>query len=117
MSVSVGKNYSEDQLVQIFLDNFHQGGKYYAQIASHQAELRRKGKITDQKFLYISYLQDDYQILTAYQVVVRMVRDQIFSRFADIIHWWYVHLVKCLKNYSLWLGCYFSTTLTYQHKN
>ena len=47
-SVSVVKNYSEDQLVHIFMDNFHRGGKYYAQIASHQAELRRKGKITDQ---------------------------------------------------------------------
>ena len=26
LSVSVGKNYSEDQLIHIFLDNFHQGG-------------------------------------------------------------------------------------------
>ena len=34
-SFSVGKNYSEDQLMHIFLDNFHQGGKYSAQIASH----------------------------------------------------------------------------------
>ena len=34
-----------------FLDNFHQGGKYSAQIASHQAELRRGGKYTDQKII------------------------------------------------------------------
>ena len=26
LSVSVGKNYSEDQLMYILLDNFHQGG-------------------------------------------------------------------------------------------
>ena len=43
-----------------FLDNFHQGGKYSAQIASHQAELRREEKLTDQKSLNISSLQTDY---------------------------------------------------------
>ena len=42
-----------------FLDNFHQSGKYSAQLASHQAELRRKGKYTDQKCLNISPLQTD----------------------------------------------------------
>ena len=41
LSVSVGNNYSEDQLMHTFLDNFHQGGKYSAQIASHQAYRRR----------------------------------------------------------------------------
>ena len=35
LSFSAGKNYSEDQLMQIFLDNFHQGVKYTAQIASY----------------------------------------------------------------------------------
>ena len=39
LSVSVGNGYSENQLTHIFLDNFRQGGKYSAQIASHQAEL------------------------------------------------------------------------------
>ena len=34
-SVLVGNIYSEDYLMHIFLDNFHQGGKYTAQIASH----------------------------------------------------------------------------------
>ena len=28
LSVSEGNNYSEDQLMRIFLNNFHQGGKY-----------------------------------------------------------------------------------------
>ena len=37
LSVSVGNSYSEDQLMLTYLDNFHQGGKYSAQIASHQA--------------------------------------------------------------------------------
>ena len=60
LSVSVGNSYSEDQLMQKFMDNFHQGGKYSAQIASHQAELRREGKFTDQKSLNISSLQTDY---------------------------------------------------------
>ena len=43
-----------------FLDNFHQGGKYSSQIASHQAELRREEKFTDQKSLNILSLQTDY---------------------------------------------------------
>ena len=45
LSVSVGKSYSEDQLMHTFLDNFHQGGKYSAQIANHQAELRREKNV------------------------------------------------------------------------
>ena len=51
LSVSVGNTYSENQVMHIFLDNFHQGGKYSSQIASHQAELRKEGKFTDQKYL------------------------------------------------------------------
>ena len=43
-----------------FLDNFHQGGKYSAQIDSHQVELRREEKFTNQKSLNISSLQTDY---------------------------------------------------------
>ena len=35
LSVSVGNSYPEDQLMHTFLDNFEQGGKYSAQIASH----------------------------------------------------------------------------------
>ena len=42
------------------LDNFHQGGKYTAQIASHQAELRREKTFTDQKSLSITSLHTDY---------------------------------------------------------
>ena len=43
-----------------FLDNFHQGGEYSAQIASHQSELIREERFTDQKSLNISSLQTDY---------------------------------------------------------
>ena len=45
--------------MRTYLDNFHQGGKYSAQIAIHQAELRREEKFTDQKSLNISSLQTD----------------------------------------------------------
>ena len=60
LSVSVGNSYSENQLIHTFLDNFHRGGKYSAQIASHQTELRREEKFTDQKSLNISSLHTDY---------------------------------------------------------
>ena len=46
--------------MQTFLDNFHQSGKYSAQLDSHQAELRREGKYPDQNCLNISSLQTDY---------------------------------------------------------
>ena len=46
--------------MHIFLDNFPQGRKCSAQIAIHQAELRREGKFTDQKYLSISSLYTDY---------------------------------------------------------
>ena len=58
LSVSVGNSYSGYQLMHTFLDNFHQGGKYSAQIAS--PEWRREEKFTDQKSLNISSLQTDY---------------------------------------------------------
>ena len=48
-----------DKLIHILLDNFHHGGKYTAQIVSHQEEFRREEKITDQKYLSIKYLQKD----------------------------------------------------------
>ena len=59
LSVLVGKSYSEDELMHTFLDNFQQGGKYSAQIASHQTELRREETFTDQKSLNFSSLQTD----------------------------------------------------------
>ena len=43
-----------------FMDNFHQGGKYSAQIASHQVELRREKKFTDKKSFNFSSLHTDY---------------------------------------------------------
>ena len=42
LSVSAGNSYSEDQLMHIFLDNFHRGGKYTAHIATHKIELIRE---------------------------------------------------------------------------
>ena len=60
LSVSVENSYLEYQMMHTFLDNFHQGGKYSAQIASHQEELSREEQFTDQKSLSISYLQTDY---------------------------------------------------------
>ena len=47
-------------MMHTFLDSFHQGGKYSAQTASHQAELRREEKLTYQKYLSISSLNNDY---------------------------------------------------------
>ena len=44
----------------MILDNFHQSGKYSAQLASHQAEFRREEKFTYQKSLNISSLQTDF---------------------------------------------------------
>ena len=60
LSVSVGNSYFEYQLMHIFMDNFCQVGKYSAQIASHQAELRREEEIIDQKYLSIKSLQTEY---------------------------------------------------------
>ena len=56
LSVSVGNSYSEDQIMHTFLDNFHQSGKYSAQLVSHQAELRREETFPDQNILNISSL-------------------------------------------------------------
>ena len=56
LSISAGNSYSEDQSMHTFLDNFHQGGKYSAQIASHLAELIREETFTDQKSWNISSL-------------------------------------------------------------
>ena len=60
LSVPVKNNYSEDKLMNIFLYNFHQDGKYTAQISSQQAELRIEEKFTDQKYLSIISLQKNY---------------------------------------------------------
>ena len=49
LSTSVGNSYSEDQLMHTFMDNFHQGVKYSAQIPSHQAEWGREETFTDEK--------------------------------------------------------------------
>ena len=43
-----------------FLDKFHQGGRYSAQIDSNQAELRREENVTDQTKLSTSALHTEY---------------------------------------------------------
>ena len=63
MLLSVRNNYSEDQLMHIFLNNFRQSEKYSTQIASHQEELRREGEFTDPKSLYFSSPQTHYIII------------------------------------------------------
>ena len=60
MGISVENSYSQYQLMHTFLDNFQQGGKYSAQISSHQVELRREENLVDQKSLSIFALQIDY---------------------------------------------------------
>ena len=39
-SVSVENNYPETQLMHIFLDKFHRGGKYYDEVSGRRAEFR-----------------------------------------------------------------------------
>ena len=56
LSVSLGNSYSEDQLMHTFLDNFHKCGKYSAQLARHQVELRKEEKFPDKKPLKFSSL-------------------------------------------------------------
>ena len=56
----LGNSYAEDQIMHTFLDNFHQSGKYSAQLASHNAELRREEMYPDQRCLNISSLQTEY---------------------------------------------------------
>ena len=71
-SVSV-QFFSKDQLMHIFLDNLHQGGKYSAQIESHQEEFKIEEKFTDKKidilYLYILTIK----ILTVVQVLVELM--------------------------------------------
>ena len=73
-----------------FLDNFHQSGKYSAQLASHQVNLRREEKFPDQKCLNISSLQTDYLNLeNIFSGLVDIMRDHTLSRqsahFVDLI--------------------------------
>ena len=53
LSVSVGNNYSDDQFMHIFLDNFHQGVKYTAQMPIQQADSIIEETFNDQKYLSI----------------------------------------------------------------
>ena len=57
--VLVGKSYTGDQLIHIFLDKFHQGEKYTAHLKTHQAELRREGRLTYQDKLSVTSIRTD----------------------------------------------------------
>ena len=46
-------------MMHTFLDNFHQSGKYSAQIASRQVDLRIEGKFTDQNI----YISETYKLI------------------------------------------------------
>ena len=46
--------------MHICVNNFHQGGKYIAQIASDQEELLIEGKYTELKYLSITSIYTDY---------------------------------------------------------
>ena len=59
LSVSLGNSYSEIQIMHRFLDNFRQSGRYSVQIASHQAELWRKGNLLIKNL----YLFHPYRLL------------------------------------------------------
>ena len=60
LSISVGKSYSEDQLMHICLNKFRQDGKCSTQIAIPQAELKREESLLTKNLLSIKYLQTDY---------------------------------------------------------
>ena len=47
LSILVGYRCSKDQIMHTSLVNFEEGGKYSAQIASHQEELRREERFID----------------------------------------------------------------------
>ena len=80
LSVSVGNIYSEDQLMHTFIENFHQGGEYSAEIVSHQTELRREEKFTDQKSLNISSLQTDDLNLDSSSFLVGILKEHMLFR-------------------------------------
>ena len=63
--------------MKIFLVDFQQGGKYSAQIAIHQVELRREGKFNDQKYLSIIHKQTDYLNLDISSCLETIMREQI----------------------------------------
>ena len=72
-----------------FLDNFHQCRKYYDQIASHQAELKREEIFADQKYLSISFLQTDYLNLDSSSVFEEILKEQTLiiqsEPFAEVL--------------------------------
>ena len=60
LEILVVNSNTEYKLMQSPLDNSQKGRNYYAQIASHQMEFRRKEEIIDQKSLSTSDLKIGY---------------------------------------------------------
>ena len=60
LAISVGNSYTEDQMIQNFLDNLKQGGKYSLSDRNTPRRIEKRRKIIDQKSLSISELQIDY---------------------------------------------------------
>ena len=87
-------------MMHTFMDNFSQGGKYSAQIASHQVELRREENITDQTLLKISSLQTGYLNLDRSSGLVEMVIEKTLFRqsahFVEVL----INLQKNVSNRS-----------------
>ena len=63
-----------------FLDNFHQGGKYSAQIAIHQAELRIEENLLIKNIYLFHPYRHMIQIWTSDQFLDEIVKDQTLFR-------------------------------------
>ena len=65
LSVLVGNNYTEYQLMHTFLDNFQQGRKIFSSYIKLPGRIEKRRKIIDQKSLNNSSLQIDYLSLVS----------------------------------------------------
>ena len=56
LEISVGNSYTEDQMMRVFLDNFHKSGKYSDQIEIHKNNLGEKNNsLINNHYLYLNY--------------------------------------------------------------
>ena len=65
-----------------FLDNFHQSGKYSAQLASHQAELRREREsiLIKNSWTFYHYRQNIWILTAVNQDPVNIMKKQTLTR-------------------------------------
>ena len=71
--------------MHIFMDNFHQGGKYSSQTASHQTELNREENLLMKNYWTSPPYRPIILIWVAAQVLVEIVRDQTVFRKSVLI--------------------------------